>query len=110
MLPFRSWQFPGFCFTPASTSQATILSLEKYPSCLIFRTYDVQFHERRLSYSFKAGGLPVNVIEQIAKLSQELPPEKQIEVLDFVAFLVARQAPTIRTVEKRQTTTASTMR
>jgi hypothetical protein len=58
---------------------------------------------------FKAGGLPMNVIEQIAKLSQGLPPDKQTEVLDFVAFLVARQAPTIWTIEKRQAAAASTM-
>lgn len=51
----------------------------------------------------------MDVIEQIAKLSQELPPDKQTEVLDFVAFLVARQAPTTWTVEKRQATVADTM-
>ena len=33
----------------------------------------------------------MNVLAQIAKLSQVLPPEKQAEVLDFVEFLVSRQ-------------------
>ena len=51
----------------------------------------------------------MNVVEQIAKLSRDLPPDKQTEVLDFVAFLVSRQAPTTWTVEKRQAAVASTM-
>ena len=33
----------------------------------------------------------MNVPEQIAQLSQALPPEKQAEILDFVEFLVSRQ-------------------
>jgi hypothetical protein len=37
-------------------------------------------------------------VEQIAKLSQELPSDKQTQVLDFVAFFVSCQAPTTWTV------------
>ena len=51
----------------------------------------------------------MNVTEQIAKLSQELPPKKQTEVLDFVEFLVSRQAHTTWTVEKRRAAAAKTM-
>ncbi|HEV8711248.1 MAG TPA: DUF2281 domain-containing protein [Candidatus Binatia bacterium] len=51
----------------------------------------------------------MNVTEQIAKLSRELPPEKQTEVLDFVEFLVSRQARTPWTVEQRRTVVAKTM-
>ena len=43
----------------------------------------------------------MNVPEQIAQLSQALPPEKQAEILDFVEFLVSRQSSTNWTVEKR---------
>ncbi len=51
----------------------------------------------------------MSITEQIAKLSQDLPPEKQTEVLDFVEFLVSRQARTTWTVEKRQAIVAKTM-
>jgi hypothetical protein len=51
----------------------------------------------------------MNMTEQIAKLSRELPPEKQTEVLDFVEFLVSRQARTTWTVEKRQAIVTRTM-
>jgi hypothetical protein len=51
----------------------------------------------------------MNVLEQIARLSQVLPPEKQAEVLDFVAFLVSRQFQTTWTVEKRREIVARTM-
>jgi len=51
----------------------------------------------------------MNVAEQIARLSQDLPPEKQTEVLDFVEFLVARQARTTWTIEKRRAIVAKTM-
>jgi len=44
----------------------------------------------------------MNVPEQVAKLCQGLPPEKQEEVLDFVEFLVSRQLPMSWTLEKRQ--------
>jgi hypothetical protein len=33
----------------------------------------------------------MNVPEQVAKLCQGLPPDKQEEVLDFVEFLISRQ-------------------
>jgi hypothetical protein len=55
------------------------------------------------------GITPMNVSEQIAKLSQELPPEKQTEVLNFVQFLVSRQARTTWTVERRRAIIARTM-
>jgi len=51
----------------------------------------------------------MNVLEQIVQLSQVLPPEKQAEVLDFVAFLVSRQSHTTWTVEKRREIVARTM-
>jgi hypothetical protein len=51
----------------------------------------------------------MNVTEQIIKLSQELPLEKQVEVLDFVEFLVARQVPAAWTVEKRREAVAQTL-
>src|SRR5262249_29177084 len=44
----------------------------------------------------------MNVPEQIAQLSQALPPEKQAEILDFVEFLVSRQLQTTWTVEQRR--------
>ena len=47
--------------------------------------------------------------EQVAKLCQDLPPDKQEEVLDFVEFLVSRQLPVSWTVEKRQNVVAATM-
>jgi hypothetical protein len=51
----------------------------------------------------------MNVLEQIAKLTQVLPPEKQAEVLDFVEFLVSRQSHTTWTVEKRREIVARTL-
>jgi hypothetical protein len=51
----------------------------------------------------------MSITERIAKLSQELLPEKQTEVLDFVEFLVSRQARTSWTVEKRRAVVAKTM-
>lgn len=51
----------------------------------------------------------MNVPEQVAKLCQGLPPEKQEEVLDFVEFLVSRQVLMSWTLEKRQEAVASTM-
>lgn len=51
----------------------------------------------------------MNVTEQITKLSQELPLEKQTEVLDFVEFLVSRQARKPWTVEERRAVVAKTM-
>jgi hypothetical protein len=51
----------------------------------------------------------MNVLEQIAQLSQVLPPEKQAEVLDFIEFLVSRQPHTAWTVEQRREIVARTM-
>lgn len=51
----------------------------------------------------------MNVPAQVAKLCQNLPLDKQEEVLDFVEFLVSRQLPMSWTVEKRQEAVASTM-
>ncbi len=51
----------------------------------------------------------MNVSEQIAQLSQALPPEKQAEILDFVEFLVSRQPQTTWTVEQRREIVAKTM-
>ncbi len=51
----------------------------------------------------------MDVTEQIAKLSQELSLEKQVEVLDFVEFLVARQVLGAWTVEKRREAVAKTL-
>jgi Protein of unknown function (DUF2281) len=51
----------------------------------------------------------MNVPEQVAKLCQNLPPDKQAEVLDFVEFLVLRQLPTGWTVEQRREAVARTM-
>jgi Protein of unknown function (DUF2281) len=51
----------------------------------------------------------MNVPEQVAKLCQGLPPDKQEAVLDFVEFLVSRQVSTSWTVEKRQEAVARTM-
>jgi hypothetical protein len=50
-----------------------------------------------------------NVPEQVAKLCQGLPPDKQEAVLDFVEILVSPQVPTSWTVEKRQEAVARTM-
>ena len=51
----------------------------------------------------------MNVPEQIAQLTQVLPPEKQAEVLDFVEFLVSRQSRPTWTVEKRREIVARTL-
>jgi hypothetical protein len=51
----------------------------------------------------------MNLVEQIAKLSRELPEEKQEEVLDFVEFLTARQTRKTWTVGERQSIVAKTM-
>ena len=51
----------------------------------------------------------MNVPEQIAQLSQALPPEKQAEVLDFVEFLASRQPHTTWTAEQRREIVARTM-
>ena len=51
----------------------------------------------------------MNVPEQVAKLCQGLPPDKQEEVLDFVEFLVSRQARIPWTVEQRREVVARTM-
>jgi hypothetical protein len=51
----------------------------------------------------------MNLVEQIAKLSRELPEEKQAEVLDFVEFLTSRQTRKTWTVDERQSIVAKTM-
>ena len=51
----------------------------------------------------------MTVPEQVAKLCQALPPDKQEEVLDFVEFLASRQPQISWTVEKRQNVVAATM-
>ena len=51
----------------------------------------------------------MNVPEQVAKLCQDLPSDKQVEVLDFVEFLLARQAHPLWTVEQRRAIVARTM-
>ena len=51
----------------------------------------------------------MDVTHQIAQIAQELSTEKQVEVLDFVEFLVARQSRNSWTVEQRQTITSRTM-
>jgi hypothetical protein len=51
----------------------------------------------------------MNVPDQVAKLCQGLPPDKQEEVLDFVEFLVSRQVHTSWTVEQRQAAVVRTM-
>lgn len=51
----------------------------------------------------------MNVSEQVAKLCQGLPPDKQEEVLDFVEFLVSRQSSTSWSVQKRQEAVTRTM-
>jgi len=51
----------------------------------------------------------MNVSEQVAKLCQGLPLDKQEEVLDFVEFLVSRQSSTSWTVQKRQEVVTRTM-
>jgi Protein of unknown function (DUF2281) len=51
----------------------------------------------------------MNLVEQIAMLSRELPEEKQEEVLDFVEFLTARHARKTWTIGERQSIAAKTM-
>jgi Protein of unknown function (DUF2281) len=51
----------------------------------------------------------MNLVEQIAKLSRELPQQKQEEVLDFVEFLTSRQARKTWTVDERQSVATKTM-
>ena len=51
----------------------------------------------------------MTVAEHIAQLCETLPPDKQVEVLDFVAFLVARETPRVWTVAERQAVIARTM-
>ena len=51
----------------------------------------------------------MNVVEQITKLSRELPQEKQMEVLDFIEFLMSRRMPKVWTVDRRQQVIARTM-
>jgi hypothetical protein len=55
------------------------------------------------------GSTLMSVPEQVAKLCQALPPDKQEEVLDFVEFLVSRQSRTLWTVEKRREIVARTL-
>ena len=50
-----------------------------------------------------------NVTDQIAKRSQDLSPEKQAEVLDFIEFLASRQMPVTWTVEERRTVVSKTL-
>ena len=52
----------------------------------------------------------MNVPEQVSKLCQGLPLDKQEEVLDFVEFLVSRQARTSWTVEQRREVVVRTIR
>jgi hypothetical protein len=49
------------------------------------------------------------VTEQIAQRSQDLSPEKQAEVLDFIEFLASRQRPIRWTIEERRAVVAKTM-
>ena len=51
----------------------------------------------------------MNVPEQVSKLCQGLPPDKQEEVLDFVEFLASRQVRSSWTVEQRREVVARTM-
>lgn len=55
------------------------------------------------------GNTLMNVPEQVAKLCQSLPSDKQVEVLDFVEFLLSRQVSTPWTVERRHEVVAHTM-
>jgi Protein of unknown function (DUF2281) len=55
------------------------------------------------------GSTLMNVPEEVARLCQSLPPDKQAEVLDFAEFLVLRQLPTRWTVEQRREVVAKTM-
>ena len=51
----------------------------------------------------------MNILEQVAQLCQFLPPDKQVEVLDFVEFLVSRQSRPTWTVEHRREIVGSTI-
>ena len=51
----------------------------------------------------------MNVPEQVAKLCQGLPSDKQVEVRDFVEFLISRQARPPWTVEQRHEVVVRTM-
>jgi len=51
----------------------------------------------------------MNLPEQVSKLCQGLPPDKQEDVLDFVEFLISRQAHTSWTMEQRREVMARTM-
>jgi hypothetical protein len=55
------------------------------------------------------GSRLMNVPEQVARLCQALPPDKQAEVLDFVEFLVLRQSRPSWTVEQRREVVAKTI-
>jgi hypothetical protein len=55
------------------------------------------------------GSTLMNVPEQVAQLCQALPPNKQVEVLDFVEFLVSRQSHPAWTVEQRREVVARTL-
>jgi hypothetical protein len=55
------------------------------------------------------GSALMNVPEQVATLCQALPLDKQVEVLDFVEFLVFRQSRPTWTVEQRREVVARTM-
>ena len=51
----------------------------------------------------------MQVSEQVAKLCEALPLDKQVEVLDFVTFLISRQSEIPWTVEERQAVATRTM-
>jgi hypothetical protein len=51
----------------------------------------------------------MNILERLTQRCLELPPEKQVEVLDFVEFLVSRHGQTTWPFEKRQAAIAQTL-
>jgi hypothetical protein len=55
------------------------------------------------------GSAPMNVPEQVSPLCQALPLDKQVEVLDFVEFLVSRQSRPTWTVEPHREVVDRTM-
>jgi hypothetical protein len=57
----------------------------------------------------RRGSTLMDVPEQVAQLCQALPLDKQVEVLDFVEFLVSRQSRPTWTVEQRREVVARTM-
>jgi Protein of unknown function (DUF2281) len=61
------------------------------------------------SGDIRRGSALMNVPEQVAQLCQALPRDKQVEVLDFVEFLVSRQSHPTWTVEQRREVVARTM-